>query len=191
MNRYLVVGMSVLAAAASFAGADTIATFADPAMSGATPLFELDGNTLSGSWSGTGLTLMTPGLSAPDFTDVTFTMSAVNLTGTLPFSATGPGSIDFFDSSNNPLFTISFDSASLASPFAFGASEFAAQNVVFSGPIIDIPLAGEQFAFSFANPVTTQNGFTVTASFTSSAVPAPASAALFGLAGLVAGRRRR
>ena len=85
---------------------------------------------------------------------------------------------------------ISFSGGTLTSPSTFGASDFVGQNVVFSGPIIPAGLSQESFAFSFANPVGTIEDYTVTAAFTSSAVPEPASIALLALGALVAIRRR-
>lgn len=177
---------------AGLAQADTIATFADPAASGATPLFKLENNVLSGSWSGSGLMLHTPGLASPDFADATFNMAPVALTSPLPLAFVGAGSIDFFDSSSNHLMTISWSSAFLTSALSFGASEFTGFDVTFSGPVITSPLTDESFSFSFANPQSIQGGFTVTSSFTSSAtvIPAPGAIALLGAAGLVARRRR-
>jgi hypothetical protein len=91
------------------------------------------------------------------------------------------GAIQFYDSANNPIWRIDFDSALLNGSLSFGASDFIGQNVTFSGSIIPTPLTDEAFAFSFANPIATPNGFTVTAAFTSSAVPEPASLALIAL----------
>ncbi|MBI5864061.1 MAG: PEP-CTERM sorting domain-containing protein, partial [Planctomycetes bacterium] len=51
-------------------------------------------------------------------------------------------------------------------------------------------LSQEAFAFSFANPVGTPENYTATASFTSSAIPEPASIALLAIGGLLALRRR-
>lgn len=191
----VVLSASVVVACASGVQADTIATFADPALNGSTPLFSFNGgaSTLSGSWAGLGLTLQTPGLAAPDFTDVTFTMAATGVTGSLPFASIGAGSIDFFDNTASPIMTISWDNASLTS-FGFGASQFAAQNVAFSGPAVPGGFTDESFAFSFANLVVSPTGgdWSATASFTSSAtIPAPGAIALLGMGGLVAGRRRR
>ena len=185
----------VAGVAATCAHADTIATFADPALNGTTPLFSYDAGAgmLSGSWAGTGLTLQTPGLSAPDYTNVTFSMSAAAVSGSHPLASIGAGQIDFFDNTSALIMSVSWDAASLTS-FGFGASQFAAQNVSFSGPAIPIGFTDQSFAFSFANVINnpTNGSFTATASFTSSAtIPAPGALALIGMGGLVAGRRRR
>lgn len=166
----------------------TVATFADPALDGSTPLFELDGSTFSGAWSGTGLTLETPGLTAPDYDDATFTTTVMTIVG--PNDLSG-GMISFFDSGGAPLFDITFDSAFVLPSLAFGASDFLANNVVFSGPIIVGTLEDEAFAFSFANPVETATGWTVTAAFTSSAIPEPAMVTLLAFGMLLGIGRRR
>ena len=88
---------------------------------------------------------------------------------------------------------IEFDSAQLNGSLGFGSSDFSGQNVTFSGSLIPFVLTSEAFAFSFANPSGTPSNFTVTSSFTSSAIPEPASLLAFGLATpiLMIGRRRR
>ncbi len=190
-NRLLV---SMIVAAGSMAGAasaGTFATFADPSTSAATPLFVLSGNTLTGGWAGSGLTLQTPGSSAPDYTDVTWSMTPLTRIGPAPFSLFSGGNIQFFDSSNNMIFRIDFSTSYLAEPISFGATDFIGQNVVFSGPIVDSPTSAESFAFSFANQVSTDDGMTATAAFTSSAVPTPGALALAAAGGLVGARRRR
>lgn len=195
MLMSLAAGVLLTSAAAQ---ADTVATFADPSPNGATPLFTLSGNTFSGGWSGLGLNLQTPGLPlVSDYADATFSMSplnAVNVFGS--FWALSGGSINFLDSASNPLLTITFASATLNVPAGAGASDFAANNVTFSGPILSgyALVTNEAFAFSFANPVGAANNFTVTSSFTSSAdlfVPAPGAAAVLGLGAIGAMRRRR
>lgn len=190
-NRLLVSTMIAAGMTAGAASAGTFATFADPSTSSATPLFVLAGNTLSGGWSGSGLTLQTPGSSAPDYANVTWQMTPLTRIGPAPFSLFSGGNIQFFDSSNAMIFRIDFSSSYLAEPISFGATDFIGQNVVFSGPIVDSPTSAESFAFSFANQVATDDGMTATAAFTSSAVPTPGAAALLGLAGFTARRRRK
>lgn len=181
---------------ASAAQAFTVATFADPALDGSTPLFQFNSgtNTLNGGWGGPNLTLETPGLIAiPDFANATFTMTPVSCVPVGPqLFTTGPGQLNFFDSGSNLLLTMTFASGFL-STVSFGASDFSSNNVVFSGPILAFPVHSEAFSFSFANPVSVSppGSFTTTASFTSSAIPAPGAAALLGLGGLVLSRRRR
>ena len=182
-----------IAASAAHAQSQTIATFADPS-AGTPALFTFNGSTLVGGWSGAGLNLLTPGLIAPDYNNATFSMSPVAAVPVGPpgFYNTGPGAVSFFDVFNNPLLTISFSSGSLSTAI-FGASDFSANNVVFSGPILGgATLSSEAFSFAFANQVGSPSAFTATSSFTSSAViPAPGAFALVGLGGLAAFRRRR
>jgi hypothetical protein len=179
---------------ATLASADTIATFSDPSPDGSQPLFTFSSaggtGTLSGGWSTNGLLLETPGLGAPDFNNAHFSMPGVAATGGPSNWTLGAGAINFTDNVGNPLMTITFAGGSLASPITFGASDFVGQNVVFSGPIIPGGLSQESFAFSFANPVGTIGNYTVTAAFTSSAVPEPASIVLLALGALAAIRRR-
>jgi len=190
--------------AASAANADTVATFADPASTPATPLFSFNSVTgvLTGGWTGTGLLLQTPGLPAPDFANARFAMTPISsLSNFGGFYNMGAGQLNFVDSSNNPLLTISFASATMTYALGLGASDFVGNGVTFSGPIVGaFPLiSNEAFSFSFANPVgvgpvNTQgvSSFTVTSSFTSSAtIPAPGAMALLGVGGLMATRRRR
>ncbi len=173
--------------AASLANAGTVATFFDPAPDGSTPLFTLDGATLSGGWSGMGLDLVTP-INSGFYPNATFTMT--NLTVLDLFGTLSGGTIQFKDSIGNPLLRIDFNEAKLFQPVGFGASTFAGENVVFSGPIITTPLIEQMFSFSFANQSPAPNGASWTAAFTSSAVPEPATLILLVIGGLVAARRR-
>ncbi len=195
----------VLAALAAVAGSvlaapalatTTVAAFSDPTAGSPapTPLFAFDGATLTGGWSGSGLTLNT---LAGSYSNVHFTVTPLAATpvfGTI-FVLTG-GAISFTDAFSNPLLQITFNSGQLVTPSGFGASDFVGQGVTFSGPILSgfASVSNETFAFSFANPTGTPTNYTATASFTSSAdvvVPAPASVGLLGLAGLALARRRR
>jgi MYXO-CTERM domain-containing protein len=193
------VAMLALAAAgltASAANADTIATFADPSPSGATPMFAFNGSALTGSWMAMpNLNLLTPVLPTPDYMNAQFSMAPVPVlspAGPTSFNM-GPGSINFFDSFNVPILTIAFSGGLLNSAATFGSSDFIGQNVTFSGSLLGgNTVSNEAFAFSFANPVGTLSNYTVTSSFTSSAtIPTPGAAALLGLGGLALGRRRR
>jgi len=194
-NCFALAGAIGALAVAGLAQADTVATFADPGTVPATPLFTVSGPTLTGGWSGLGLTLLTPGTPAPDYTDVTFVMTPLTVTPLFPgFGTTNGGTIGFFDGITL-IFEIQFDSGFLTTPASFGGSDFVGQNVRFSGPALGGLLsASEAFAFSFANPTATASGYTVTSAFTSSAdlrVPGPASLAGLGLGLLAFGRRRR
>lgn len=190
-------------AVASAASADTVATFADPS-AGLPSLFEFTqtgpgAGTLAGGYSGSSLVLQTPGLPLiPNYPGAKFAMSTLASTSSFgPFYFMGAGSINFFDSLNNPLMTISFNSAILTNSVGLGASDFAGYGVTFSGPILNgFVIANEAFSFSFANKtvIDAQGSYRVTSSFTSSAdltIPAPGAAALLGLGGLIAVRRRR
>lgn len=180
---------------AGAASADTICTFADPATTGATPVFSLTGNVLSGGWAGSGLNLLTPGLGVGDYPNATFQMTPLTVNLLFPglYSTTG-GTVTFLDQNSVLLFQITFLGGLLNSPLSFGASDFVGQGVTFSGPIIPNGLYDESFSFSFANFTPTQAGFNVTSAFTSSAnveIPGPATLAGLAVGGLVAGRRRR
>ena len=185
------------AAAATAANAGTIATFADPTTGPAPSLFQWNAvtQTITGGWAGTGLTLLTPSTAAPDYTDARFSLTPmVALSNMFGFVFFGPGAVQFTDSANNNIFRIEFDSAVMSSSLSFGSSDFVGFNVRFSGSILDFPTQDEAFAFSFANPVASQTGFTVTSSFTSSAdrlIPAPGAMALMGLGGILSIRRKR
>lgn len=196
--RFVALSAAAALTLGATAHAATVATFADPASGPGTPLFTLTGNVLSGGWSGLGLTLQTPGTPAPDYTNVTFRMTPLNVIPLFGgFSMTNGGVVTFFDSAANPILNITFSAGFLTSPSGVGASDFNSQNVAFSGAALGGLLpSDEAFSFSFANPVALPQGagYTVTSAFTSSAtldIPGPVSLAGLGMGLLVAGRRRR
>jgi hypothetical protein len=204
---FLFVGFISVDAKASL----TIATFADPSEDSNNPLFKVDfiNMKLSGGWADakTGLTLEIP-YSGHIFENVWFEMTDVNITDTdvifgQKFGQTSSGVINFYEDNNNtdPLLVIDFDSGSVSFD-SFGAdNEFTAENVTITGSEITGTLSEEQFTFNFANLAMLPNsnnwddGFTATASFTSSAVPEPApepaTVCILGLGALSLLRRKR
>lgn len=191
LKQTLIFGLAFGAFAA--ANAVTIATHDDPALSGATPLFFVSpgaNGTVTGSWTGNGLTLVVP-VTSQSFSNVKMQMNSVTKTG----NALGAGNVVFYTTNaSNPLFRIDFSSASIFQPFGLGGSYIEGNNVTFSGSAVSsLQFQNAQFAFSFANPVQTPNGNTYTASFTSSAdvVPEPATMAVAGLALAALAKRKR
>jgi MYXO-CTERM domain-containing protein len=169
--------------------AQTVATFADPATDESTPLFTAGIGTLSGGWTGAGLDLVVP-IAGMTFADAVFEMDPVVIN---PDDTLGAGTIRFYEDPGmaNLVLQIDFDGGELHEPFGFGASFVSADNVTFSGPVITTSLEDEHFSFSFANPhFTTIDETTYTASFTSSAVPEPATFALAAVGALCLMRRR-
>lgn len=195
----LVVGLMMPAAQSSV----TVATFADPAISSATPLFTVDltagaYGTISGNWFGTNLDLEV--LSSTTYHDAEFRMTNLSLTAeTNPMlgTKTDGGTIYFLSAANDHLLQIDFDSAWFTTwGIGSGESVLLGNNVTITGQALGgLVLSEESFAFSFANhsPLegSFENGFTATASFTSSAVPEPATILLLGVSSLVVRRRSR
>ncbi|MHB0946347.1 MAG: hypothetical protein ACYC3B_04190 [Sedimentisphaerales bacterium] len=189
---------------------ETIITFEDPSGNSGDPLFTVDFRTgamkFTGGWSDakSGLTLEIPYSSSAfenawfDMTDVTIT-SKITIPGFGTYGTTGGGIINFYeDNSLVPLATVSFSSGSI-SQFGFGAdNEFVLNNATITGLGIVVPFSEEQFAFSFANKkklsgsATMNDGFTTTASFTSSArIPEPATICILSLGALSLIRRKK
>ncbi|MDD5063797.1 MAG: PEP-CTERM sorting domain-containing protein [Phycisphaerae bacterium] len=175
----------------------TIATFADPAVNKNTPLFTVDlvNDLITGGWddSKTGLTLQIP-YSGNIYTNAFFTMTDVNYFGGINGGDTAEGgTIKFFangqSTSTAPLLRIVFGLGHVT-PFSFGAMDmFFIDGVTITGSEITGSLTNETFAFSFSNlsPLNGSwtNGYTATASFTSSAeAPDPATIILLGTAGI-------
>jgi hypothetical protein len=212
MKTYCVM---ILAVALMFVGnaysSSTVATFADPALNASTPLFNVNSatKTVTGGWSDTqtGLNLQVV-WTGNTFNNAYFTMTPLTMsTGALTYDTTGAGTIKFFKdgdpTSATPLLQIDFTSSSITFGGISGNNLFSSNGVKFSGSEIGSTiLSDEVFAFSFANlqmlnfasatngftaPI---NGYTATASFTSSAIPEPATLALLGIGGAALLRRR-
>lgn len=195
MNKLFTLATLVSVGAVAHAG--TIATFFDPAVDGSTPLFVFDTvtNILTGSWTGTGLNVQTPGLIGGGVVNnAKFTTTPIQLTN-VPATdiwTGGAGQFRFYTTDvNNPFLVVDFTGATLFSPLNFGASEFSGSIVNMSGPNVPAGLTNEQFSFSLANPASNGTLRTYTASYTSSAVPEPASMTALALGAAALLRRRR
>jgi hypothetical protein len=195
----LAVSLMVPAAQSSI----TVATFADPAMNSATPLFTVDFTagaygTISGGWFSTNLNLEV--LSLATYYDAEFRMTNLNLTiETDPMlgTKTDGGTIYFLSATDDHLLQIEFDSAWFTT-WGIGSGEavLLGNDVTITGQALGgLVLSEESFAFSFTNHAplrgSFENGFTATASFTSSAIPEPATILFLGVGVLLAGRRNR
>jgi hypothetical protein len=95
------IAVAVLATLVASTNAFTLATFADPTLGPATPLFTLAGTTFTGGWGSPGLTLQVPATTS-SYSNATFTMTPLPLLN--PGGLLGGGTISFFDSASNPLF---------------------------------------------------------------------------------------
>ena len=200
MKKVLLIAMIVSGAVASQASF-TLATNTDPSPSGATPLFAWDqgNNTLSGSWTGNGLDLQTPGfIGGGVVNNAHFVMNSVALTVVIPnvLYMMGAGTVNYYTNDvNNPFFTITFSGGTFLNPFTAGASQINGNVIAFSGPNVPSPLTNQQFSYSFANPVTNGGVTSYTSAFTSSAdiVPEPVSMIALGtgLVALVSRRKKK
>jgi hypothetical protein len=200
----------ILAVACIFVDAKasfTVATFADPAKSDSNyPLFDVNfiSMKLDGGWSDekTGLTLEIP-YNGNIFYNAWFDVNGVVTLSNPPMPGmpygTGPGQINFYANGNstNPLLVIEFNGAALTLG-NFGANELYAENVTIKGSQITGQLSEEMFSFTFGtNPAhlpgstNFDDGFVTTASFTSSAVPEPATIGLLCLGALSLVRRKK
>ncbi|MBX3111247.1 MAG: PEP-CTERM sorting domain-containing protein [Fimbriimonadaceae bacterium] len=189
MQKILLVAGGALVAALGHAF--TVASFQDPTI-GESDLvvFTVTGSTIGAAYTGIELNVL-----GTTYSDVTLAMAPVAYSGAGAVKDVAAGSAVFSTGSDSNVLTITWDAGTFVAPFGFGASFASLQNVTFSGSSIPAEASNwidQQFAFSFANPQTSADGDTYSASMTSSAVPEPATMAVLGLgvAALV-GRRRR
>jgi hypothetical protein len=215
MKTYFVMVVVATLMLVGNAYSGTVATFADPALNASTPLFNINGvaNTVTGGWGDdqTGLNLQVV-WTGNTFNNAFFTMTPLTITakpvnGTLVYFTTSGGIIKFFKdgdlTSATPILQINFDSLSCTYGGLGGDNVFSANGVKFSGSEIgSTTLSEETFAFSYANlkmlnlasatngSTAPANGYTATASFTSSAVPEPATLALLSIGAMTMFRKR-
>ena len=200
MRTFSVLLVATLLIAASAQASFTVATFASPSSGSTNPLFLVDWdlNAVTGGWAdGLGnLSLEFVWPNVGTFNDVWFEMSDLTITSqpiANEYGYTSGGVISFYETGTvaNPLLVITFADG-YVNKFGLGSD-----NAVFTGSQISGTLSEEQFSFSFAavQDLKKTNGFeafSATAAFNSSAIPEPATLAIFGLGSLLAvGLRKR
>ncbi|MBW8015550.1 MAG: hypothetical protein FVQ82_05125 [Planctomycetes bacterium] len=174
----------------------TVATFADPSDGSAEFLFTIDydAGTLSGGWSGTGLTLEIP-IADVTYENATFTIDDITFVsggsaGSGYDTSVGPYGIHFFDGATEVL-TIEYKKAWIKSRTSgLDAQDFYGDDVTISG--VDFgELSAEHFSFAFTNIVYNGDSYNATASFTSSAIPEPATIVILAFGSLFMRNCRR
>ncbi len=213
MGVGMALAIAFVCAAPAVADSVTVARFVDPADNHTTPLFAVDltNDRITSLWTDEmlGLDLEVPVAVAPPYvyTDAFFTLTdpagndGIEYTVDGFYGETGAGILRFYadgvdPETADPLVRFDFEKAYLT-PTGVGAeSLFMGQgNVSVGGGVVPAGMTQVSFAFSFANQSLDQfpdgDGFTTTASFTSSAIPEPSIAALLGIGFLGLVRRRR
>lgn len=193
------LGLATIAGAAH--ASFTVGTFADPVANSTQNYFRY--TTLSpttgffeGEWLTDGIFFLTPGIPAPNFADVRFEMrdafgnNGLDVTLDGNVFVTEAGYIRFFTAANETVLRVDFSYADLSGT-GFTAGFGTTTPVTMSGSIVEPGWSNEHFAFAFSNWNQVGNQLTMSASFTSSAVPEPATLTLLGLGALAAARRRR
>ena len=197
------IGLAASSALATPVPTNTVLTFEDPSPGGATPFFTINRqvNTIDAAWSDAqmNLNLQLWGAVTPSYFNAFFTMD--QLTFNPVTGVTDVGRIRFFDNNATPidqnaLVIIDFYHALLVADQHVGSTEFLGHNVTITGTAIPWPLTNESFSFAFANQTDIggdpANGFTATATFTSSAViPEPLTLGLFAVGSILALRGKR
>ena len=196
----MTIALIVMAMAASvYAGTVTVATFDDPSVGSAENLFTVNYNagTLQGGWLDTGLTLEVP-VAGLIYVDATFVLDPMTLdfpstsdSKSAYYTNNGRSAIRFYDGTTQVL-TIEFDRLWIQDRNSgLNGQDVYGDNVTITGLGIPVGLTQESFGFTFTNIVDNTSGeVTATASFTSSAVPEPATMALLALGGLMIRRRK-
>lgn len=199
MKKYGVLLVTALLIVASAQASFTVATFQSPSSGSSEPLFHVSwaDDLVTGGWDSSmqNLTLEFVWPMAGVFNNVWFDMTPVQITAEpVPneVGTTGGGTINFYAEGTvaDPLMVITFDSG-YVSKYGFGSDD-----AEFSGSMINQSLSEEQFSFSFAaiQYVKKSRDFealSATAAFNSSAIPEPATLAIFGIGAAMMFRLRK
>lgn len=183
--------MAIASTAVATLESVTIATFDDPSTGASQPLFTVDyaAGTLTGGWAATGLTLEIP-VTGGIYENATFTMTDLTFASADGYTD-GGGSITFFSSANEEVLKIAFNRLWVRNRESGldAADHRYNDGVTITGPGLP-ELSEEQFGFTFVNIVNGGDQFSATATFTSSAIPEPATMAILALGAMMVRKRR-